>query len=267
MHHTKLFATIVFATSLTLAACGGTAAPEPAAAPTAAQVADAPQPTEAMAEPTEAMAEPTEAMAEPTEAAPDTTAATVPDGWTTHTVKDTSLTLALPPTWEELAMDEKLLDASLDAAKEQNPEIAEMMGAQARALMQSGIKFFAFDSNEEAVTRGFATNINVIAQDLPVSNVSLDQIKDATLGQLSQLPGLVQPTTEKITLANGVEAMQVKYGFDITTQAGQATKTATTQYIILQDGKFYVVTFTTTDDQTGDYEETFSQIAQTFAFE
>lgn len=265
MKHARLLATSAALVTLALAACGGTPATEPAPTTNAQASTQAVQQPTALAPAATTQPEATDDVAEQPTAATADAAATMPADWMAYTVTGTGLRLALPPSWQQLDMDEAQLDKTIATMKEKNPQLADIMGDQARTLMQQGIKFFGFDNNDEAAKRGFATNINVISQDLPME-VNVDQVADASLGQLEQLPNATKPETQKLTLSDGTEAMQVKYGFNINNEAGQTLKTATTQYFTVKDKTLYVVTLTTTDDQAATYEPIFSQVAQTIAF-
>jgi hypothetical protein len=265
MKHARLLATSAALVTLALAACGGTPATEPAPTTNAQASTQAVQQPTALAPAATTQPEATDDVAEQPTAATADAAATTPADWMAYTVTGTGLRLALPQSWQQLDMDEAQLDKTIATMKEKNPQLADIMGDQARTLMQQGIKFFGFDNNDEAAKRGFATNINVISQDLPME-VNVDQVADASLGQLEQLPNATKPETQKLTLSDGTEAMQVKYGFNINNEAGQTLKTATTQYFTVKDKTLYVVTLTTTDDQAATYEPIFSQVAQTIAF-
>src|SRR5919199_1930726 len=69
----------------------------------------------------------------------------LPAGWTQHAVPDQGFTVALPANWQRLPVKQEELEAALQVVRDKNPELAASLGASGQQLMQSGVKFWAFD--------------------------------------------------------------------------------------------------------------------------
>jgi hypothetical protein len=160
-------------------------------------------------------------------------------------------------------MDPQTLEASLDAVKEQNPEMASMLEGQARTLVTSGIKFFGFDLSPEATAAGFATNVNVFKQSLG-AEASLDFYVQLNVGQLENIPNVVEPIShQRVNIAAG-EAEQMRYGMEMAAPDGQTVTMALTQYLVVEGKDAYVITLTTRADWAEKYAPIFEQIGQSF---
>jgi hypothetical protein len=194
------------------------------------------------------------------------TAAPVPTlepDWQYYGKSEDGFAIALPPRWEQIDMDLQTLDASLDAVKEQNPEMAVILEGQARNLVVSGIKFFGFDVSLDAMATGFATNVNVLKQSLGME-MSLDVFAQVSVAQLENMDMILGDVTQRhVNLAAG-EGIELKYRMEMNLPDGKAMTLALTQYAVIRGEDAYVITLSTTDDQAGTYAPIFEKIAQSF---
>jgi hypothetical protein len=180
-------------------------------------------------------------------------------------VASEGLSLGMPEGWQKIDMDAGMLDESLKALESSNPEFAKIFDAQARQMAAAGIKFFGFDSSPDALTDGFATNVNILVQPLPI-DLSLDQYTEVNVDQIKgQLPGVSDVKVETVQLG-ALEARELSYGYSLNTAAGGQTPIALSQYIVIQDKNALVMTFTTTEAKAATYTPLFRQMAETLTF-
>lgn len=171
--------------------------------------------------------------------------------------------IALPPTWEQIDMDEATLDASLDAVSENNPEMAELVKGQARNLLLSGVKFYAFDLGPAAISEGFASNVNVLKQTLPVTP-SMEVFVQINVAQLEKMPNVIKPVThQRVKLASGT-GEEIRYQLSMQVPTGDEVTLAITQVLALKGKNAYVITCTTTVDRQQEYEAAFERISRSF---
>lgn len=246
---------------LLLAGCGASAS-EPTSIPLASTALP---PSATVAPPTATLVPPTStpAPATPTPAPTTVAASELDPGWKLCEKESEGFALGLPPTWEQIDMDQATLDASLEAVSKNNPDVADMLKGQARNLLLSGVKFYAFDLAPEAVAEGFATNVNVIKQTLQVAP-SMEVYVQINVAQLEKMPSVIKPLThQRVKLASGT-GEELRYQLSMQAPTGEELKLAITQLLALKGKSAYVVTCTTRADQQQTYETTFEKISRSF---
>ncbi len=187
----------------------------------------------------------------------------VPNGWNQYSVNDQNFAIALPPKWQRLPVNPQELDASLKTIRQSNPELAAVLGDRAPQLMQSGIKFWAFDLDAEALKSKFATNVTVTRQSLS-NEVSFDTYVLLNVNQLEQLSTRQGPVShQRVTLGN-LPAEKIRYNLFFVGSDGGTTTSAITQYLLLNRTEAYVLTFATRLDQFDRYAGIIDQSAGTF---
>ncbi len=187
---------------------------------------------------------------------------TLDPAWTLHESEADGFAIALPTEWRPIELDAKTLDASLEAAVGQSPELKFMLEGQARNLIASGVKFFAFDLGAESIESGMTTNVNIIKIPLG-AEVALDFYVDLNLGQLEGLSSVEKPVLHKRVKVMAGDAEQLRYGMTVNTPNGNLTL-ALTQYLVIVGEDAYVITLTTSADQAEGYSAVFEQIGQSF---
>ena len=169
----------------------------------------------------------------------------------------------LPPSWQPVDLDPQTLEATFRALGEKNPQAMAMFGEQAQNLIASGFKFFGFEMAPEAAALGFATNVNVLKQPLPVA-VSLEVYTQLNVGQLENTPTVVKPVSHQRVKLDGVEAEELRYRISLNSPTGGVATLAVTQYLVVSGKDAYVVTLTTTADLAEKYAPTFERMGQRF---
>jgi hypothetical protein len=203
--------------ALAVAACSGTPAASVAApasvAPSPSEVASS-EPSAAQSSEPSASAGASLATGGRIEFAEQGFAVTLPDGWT------------------RIDLQAQDIDALIEAAGAQNPELAAVYSQQIRAMIAQGLVLFAFGPDPAA-----GTNVNILAT--PGMGLSLDFIEQVNVAQLETLTeGTI--ATERVQLPAG-EAIHLTYAMS----AGEGMPAPTIdQYMLLAGDKQLVVSVT-----------------------
>lgn len=187
----------------------------------------------------------------------------VPNGWSEYSVPDQNFAIAVPPTWRRLPVTAPDLDASLQVIRQSNPELATALGTSAQELMQSGVKFWAYDPDPDSLKSKFATNLTITRQTLP-DEVTFDAYVLVNVNQIEQLSTRQGPVShERVTLSN-LPAEKIRYNIVFQSPDGTNITSAIVLYLLLYRNDAYVLTYATRLEQLDGYAATFNQSAATF---
>ena len=140
--------------------------------------------------------------------------------------------VTLPDGWTRIDLEAQDIDALIEAAGAQNPDLAKSYTEQIRAMAAQGLVLFAFGPD---MTKG--TNLNVLST--PSMGMSLDLLEQANLAQVKALAnGAV--TSERVQLPAG-EALHLRYALSTATGAPSPT---IEQYMLINGEKQLVVSMT-----------------------
>lgn len=196
---------------------------------------------------------------------PTSVVVVVPNGWNEYASPENGFAISIPITWQRLPVKNPELNASLQAVRQTNPELAEALGANAEALLQNGVKFWAVDLNAETQQAGFATNVTVTRQALP-NAVSFDTFISINLNQLEALTTRNSDVVhERVSIA-GQPAERVRYLLAVNREQDAPMTAAITQYLVLSGDAAYVVTFATRTDLVNKYRSIFDASAASMRF-
>jgi hypothetical protein len=140
--------------------------------------------------------------------------------------------VTLPDGWTRIDLEAQDIDALIEAAGAQNPDLAKSYTSQIRAMAAQGLVLFAFGPG---MTKG--TNLNVLST--PNMGLSLDFLEQANLAQVKALAnGAV--TSERVQLPAG-EALHLRYALSTATGAPSPT---IEQYMLINGDRQLVVSMT-----------------------
>lgn len=170
-----------------------------------------------------------------------------------HTVRGQGISLAVPAAWK--AVDASLTGAALRQFERQNPKLAPYL----RQLSgpNSPAKFLALDPS---LSRGFATNVNVVA--VPIPNVTFAQYRTALVAEIRSLARSTPEST--VVTIGGRRALRLEYRLTLTVQAPVTVQTL--QYAFQRPGRSVVVTYTTLPSLKSRYAPTFTRSAASIRF-
>ncbi|MGH2728488.1 MAG: hypothetical protein ACRDKS_16080 [Actinomycetota bacterium] len=185
----------------------------------------------------------------------------IPAGWTTYTKSADGFRLGLPQGWDDIEPGE--VDNALKGLREENAELADLIGQQVEGSLSDVIRFFALDGESPTLEQGFATNVSVVVEpDLP-GGLEFATYINANLAQLRKVPGVdITEEDREVALAGGKAAL-IKSHLTLNTPAG-AQVVAVTQYIWLDGDRGLILSMTTTPEHEATYASLFEQIANTF---
>lgn len=174
-------------------------------------------------------------------------------GLATYQVSGAGFSVAVPPDWQTVSVDDAFTEGQLEAMKEADPELAPYLDALEGS--DSFVKLLALDPDIE---RGFATNLNVIVEPVKI-DITREQYFEATMSQLRQLFG-ADFEEDRVDLPAG-EALHLTYEQFEDPSGGTV---ATVQYILFEDGNGYVLTYSTLPDRVASSAAEFESSARSF---
>lgn len=193
-------------------------------------------------------------------ASPDAEA-DVEAGWALH--EGEGFTILLPEEWQVFD-SETIADSGIfSELAEENPDL-EGVFLQVESALQSGqTAFIAMELGEPAAD-GFAENVNIGGS---AYSGSLEDFEEESVAQIeAEIP--ISGEVERETVDLEVhEALRLAYGYPLETGDGATLEVEVIQYLVVADDVAWVVTFSSTSDQIGDYEATFEQSAESFTVE
>jgi hypothetical protein len=185
-------------------------------------------------------------------------------GWTLATIKSEGFAIGLPPGWVKFDLSQNDLQSGISEMQKANPNLASALTGEMASMASQGIKLFAVDKYGNFASTGFATNLNVIKLELP-GDTSLDQLSEQSVNEMKQQLHTDTPIKffkNRLSVNSG-EALRLQYSININTPAGKALDVSFTQYLVINDGYYYIVTFTTTDGEFAGYANAFDKSAKT----
>jgi len=170
--------------------------------------------------------------------------------WARHDIRDTTASVSLPEEWKVIKDFDPQTIAEFTKDNEKFAPYVEPL------LRNDVIKLFAIDP---AVHEEFATNLNVIAApvDMPLRQWVAQQ--NASTQRIA-VPGSLR--TAYVQTPEG-EAAKVSWVLEVES-GGEKKQVQSLQYLWLQDGKGYVLTFSTLPSQAAKYAPTFNKSAHSF---
>lgn len=175
---------------------------------------------------------------------------------TVYELSEPRFSLGVPKSWTAITRDELDETGALERFAKDNPAVAPVL----EGVLQPGspVKFFALDP---AVERGFATNVNVVVQDVP-DDLELSDLAESSAAELRSLGVVEGLKTTEVSLPAGPA---VKITFRLRARYGAASRTvATLQYAFVDDGHSYVVTYSTLPELESRYAPAFEESARSF---
>jgi hypothetical protein len=208
---------------LVAAACAGTPA---ASAPASASTS--PVPTTSSAPSVEAS--PSASASASAAASPSAGASVATTG--RIAIADHKFAVTLPDGWTRIPLEAQDIDALIEAAGAQNPQLAQSYTQQIKAMAAQGLVLFAFGPDMTA-----GTNLNVIST--PNMGLSLDFLEQANLAQVKALAN-GEVLSERVQLPAG-EALHLRYALSTATGAPSPT---IEQYMLINGANQLVVSLT-----------------------
>lgn len=188
---------------------------------------------------------------------PATTTAAGSGDLEVYEVESAGFSLAVPASWNATSVDDFRESGALEDAAEENPNLAPFL--EALSQPNSIMKFIAGDPE---LRQDFATNVNVIVEELP-AGIGAEDYEAANLANIRQgLRVEGEIAEERVDLAAG-PALRLEYDHGVA-QAGEQLTLSVVQFIVTGEGEGYVVTYTTVPEALADYEPQFDESARSF---
>jgi hypothetical protein len=175
---------------------------------------------------------------------------------TIYELREPRFSLGVPKSWTAITRDELEDTGALERFAKDNPAIAPVLEGVLRP--GSPVKFFALDP---AVELGFATNVNVVVQDV-ADDLKLSELARSSAAELRSLGVVEGLRTSEVSLPAGPA---VRITFRLQARYGSASRrVATLQYALLDEGMSYVVTYSTLPELESRYAAVFEESVRSF---
>jgi len=177
----------------------------------------------------------------------------------TFEVESAGFSLGVPDSWKGLDGDDFAKSGALEEFGKENPSLAPYLSA-----LQAGnspMKLLAADPELED---NFATNVNVLVQDVPEGTSAKDYLEGNRSGLSSQLD--IEGTIESEEIDHEVgDAAVARYRANLNS-GGQKQTFSFVQYYFVDGTDAYVVTYTTLPQVEDRYQDVFETSAASFRF-
>jgi hypothetical protein len=172
---------------------------------------------------------------------------------TIYELSEPKFSLGVPKSWTAITREQLHDTGALERFAKENPTIAPTL----QGVLEPGspIKFLALDSE---VKQKFVTNVNVVVQDVP-DGMDLPDLERSSIAELSALR-VVHGLKTRVTSLPAGQALKLTYLMQL--RYGAATRSvATLQYALIEDGKSYIVTYSTLAGLERRYASSFADSA------
>jgi hypothetical protein len=183
--------------------------------------------------------------------------------WTDFEVGDQGFAISIPETWQRLPMNPRDLSTLLDGMRSRNPDVANALDANAQTLIQTGIKFWAFDADPTTLKQNLMTTMTVLKRSLP-GPTTLDTYVQVNVNQLVSLKTRVGALNQERTSLGNLPAVKLRYALSFTRADGSTNLSSQTQYLLVKDANAFVIGFTTIPEQDEYYSTVFERCASSF---
>jgi hypothetical protein len=177
----------------------------------------------------------------------------------TFEVESAGFSLGVPSSWTGLSGDEFTKSGTLEEFGKENPSLAPYLNAL--QADNSPMKLLAADPELEGA---FATNVNVLVQDVPEGTSAKDyaDLNRSGLSSSLDIQGTIQ--TEEVDHEVG-DAAVARYRANLSAGGRQRTFSFV-QYYFVNGTDAYVVTYTTVPGAEDRYRDDFEASAGSFRF-
>lgn len=185
-------------------------------------------------------------------------------GWYLYTLPQEGFSIAMPPDWYSLNLDEEMIDAAVDTVAEQDVLTASYLEEVLPMLIAQGIKFYGIEISPDSLDRGYPASINIFWQELPGS-MSFERFVDMNAAALESMLDMTTPLEQEMVELPSGTAGRLSYGMSGLDLAGEAVDVVLVQYLIeASGGEMYVITIGSSADTFDSYLTTFEQIVESF---
>lgn len=180
-------------------------------------------------------------------------------GFTTYAVPSAGFSIAVPESWQTFTAGEVFQeDEGLEQIARENPDVAPYLDALTDP--RSPMKLIAIDPR---VRGAFATNVNVIAQDV-ADDFSFEDFVRESEPEIENIARNAPGFKRDVVQLPAGSAQRLRFHAQFT-QNGQVRSVATLQYGLVANGWAYVLTYTTLPQFEAAYEADFLRSATSFA--
>ncbi|MBN1121210.1 MAG: hypothetical protein JXJ17_09030 [Anaerolineae bacterium] len=185
------------------------------------------------------------------------------DGWYLYTLPEEGFSIAMPPDWYSVSLDNEMIDNAVDTVAEQDILAASYLEDMLPMLIAQGVKFYGIEISPEGLERGYPASINIFWQELP-GGMSFERLVDMNAAALESMLEMSTPLEQEMVELPSGTAGRLSYGMSGLDLAGEAVDIVLVQYLIEAGEEMYIITVGTSADSFDSYLPTFDQIIESF---
>jgi hypothetical protein len=177
-----------------------------------------------------------------------------------YRAQSAGVSIALPRSWQAIS-SENINQEKLEQFAEQNPSMARLI----QQLYEPGspIKIIAIGPASGPL---FRTNLNVVVRDAEPGQTVAELNSPEQLEELERQAGSILNgpiESDLITLPAG-NTHKLSFAATFKTTDGQPVSVYQEQYELISGGKYYALIYTAALDDKSDYQDVFTESAQSF---
>jgi hypothetical protein len=188
------------------------------------------------------------------------------DGWYLYTVTEEGFSIAMPPDWYSVELDEEMMGAAVDTLAENNPETASYLDQMLPVLIAQGFKFYGIEVSKESLVRGYPASLNILTQAMPAS-MSFDRFIEMTATTLETMLELSVPVEQELVDLPSGTVGKLSYSMEAALVTGETMEVVIVQYLIPSGDELYIISFGAAAEVADSYLPIFEQIAESFSVE
>ncbi len=185
------------------------------------------------------------------------------DGWMVFEMPEDGYSIALPPKWQAINLNESILDSLINSPW-RDESWNEILTDQVRQYIKSGVKFLSYDFSGTNLNPFFPATVYIL--EVTTFQFPLDMVMSASIKQMEQLPGVIKPVTGRLITLPAGEAIEIKLKMKPNNVLNKDLVIYMTVYVLYQNNDQFLIYMAAPADNTALYASTFDQIARTFKF-
>jgi hypothetical protein len=172
------------------------------------------------------------------------------------------LAVSLPDAWTQINLDPAVVDSSVQRAIDKNPAMAEIIQSQVSSLQSSGGVLLGIDASN--FTLGVFPAVMTIAKMDMGTEIPLETIGPAMVTEYESREDFsTSPIDYRIVDTMFSQAAVLEFSMN-TTVKGQDLQLKTMQMLYVDGSTLYLMILACTEDQFGQYRDTFNKIVYSF---
>ena len=176
---------------------------------------------------------------------------------------DAGFSIVLSPDWLVIDLSSDDFSQMLGMVGGQNESLSFFTEEYFQQIVASGIRFYALNENVESLSSPVPMSINVLTQEGDLG-LSLEEFMTVNTAQFANFFDLTSEIEQEVMMLGDMEVGRISYTVNLVTALGIESEVANTQYLVLTDDGFYIVTLGMGVELVEEYQEAARTAVETF---